>query len=292
MTLPSISIIVPVYNDQEGVLNLLRYLAKQSKYLDATEIVIVDNASVPSININNNDHPNLNVKSFICEKPGSYAARNLGAKKATGELLVFIDADCWPHPNWLEHGVQAMNENKKIIGGEVEIIKAEQPTAVALYQYLTGFDQENNIASKNFSATANLFCTRAQFDSIGPFSEELLSGGDREWCWRAIKNNFPIEYAPLAVVFTMPRESLRAAIRQARRVAGGRKMLADLSLTHVGEKSLEKKRSAAQSIVWIIKHPEINFINKIKIITIAGVIRIAESVEKVRMKLGLKPERR
>ena len=42
------------------------------------------------------------------------AARNLGAKSAKGEILLFLDDDCLAAKDWVESNVKALSENQDI----------------------------------------------------------------------------------------------------------------------------------------------------------------------------------
>lgn len=288
-----VSVIIPVYQDQPGLDCCLAALAGQNFPADQVEILVVDNGSDPPVRV---DHfrGQLNIKLIRCEKKGAYSARNAGVKAASGRVLAFTDADCMPEAGWVTAGVAALTAHggRAFVGGEVQILRPERPTAVALYQSLTGFDQRFNIEEKRFSATANLFCTREQFGQAGLFAETLLSGGDREWCWRAQKKGFDLVYEPRAVVSTRPRANLKDAIRQARRVAAGRWMLGNLNLAHAGMNGMVKKRTALESVGWILRNRNLNIWDRLRVLTVAVVIRLAESAEKIRLRLGAEPERR
>lgn len=291
-TILSISIIIPVFNDQSGLNKCLQEISLQSYPTDSIEVIVVDNGSAIPIVLA--DINTLKITLTQCATLGSYAARNTGVKIATGDVFCFIDADCWPDENWLRSALNTLREHKGngIVGGEVKIIKPENPTSVALYQHITGFDQENNIAHKGFSATANIICFRSQFERVGFYSETLLSGGDREWCWRAIANGLSIIYEPKSIVYTEPRTTLRSAIIQARRVTAGRKMLHCLNMTHVSEKNLAKKRTPWQAITWILSRKELSIWERLRIVCVASIIRTAEMLETIKLTLGSKAERR
>jgi glycosyltransferase involved in cell wall biosynthesis len=91
-----VSIIIPFYNEKPEVLfSCIASLVKQS-YTDF-EIILVDDGST---NLNNETFQNLdlfikNKKIIIIHQDhlGAGAARNLGAEKARGDILVFVDAD-------------------------------------------------------------------------------------------------------------------------------------------------------------------------------------------------------
>jgi glycosyltransferase involved in cell wall biosynthesis len=288
---PAVSVIIPVFNDLPGLKTCLESIAGQNYSMEALEVIAVDNGSIPPLVIDSRYPFSLRLVRFT--KPGSYAARNAGAECALGDVLAFIDADCWPDKDWLARGTSCLTAHmgESIVGGEVSIVKPEKPAAVSLYQWVTGFGQNSNIRDKAFSATANLFCTREQFITIGPFDERLLSGGDREWCWRAAKRDISVAYAPDAVAYTRPRESLRGAVRQARRVAAGRKALRGLGLTHKGDAAIAKQRSAWQSVTWILSRSELGLSERLRVLWVAIIIRTVSALETIRLATGGRAER-
>lgn len=288
----TISVIIPVFNDSVGVKTCLLALTNQTWPMELLEVVVVDNDSQPALEIDQ-DYP-FNLRLLKCLTPGSYAARNLGAKSAKGKILAFTDADCIPSPNWLESGAHALKAGSgtQLIGGEVILSKPQPLTATARYQLVTGFQQEDNILSKGFTATANLFCFHSQYLSVGPFEERLLSGGDREWCWRAHRKGYKTNFAKNAIVHTAPRTSLSAAIRQARRVAAGRLYLKQYGLASSGASQIKPHRSSLESILWIVNQPTLSYVERMQVFFVASTIKLATLVENARLRLGSEAERR
>ncbi|MFD1891927.1 glycosyltransferase [Ottowia beijingensis] len=288
---PQISVIIPVFNDLKGLTRCLQRLADQQPDTSAFEVIVVDNGSTPPIEVA--AALPFPVKLVRHETPGSYAARNAGVRASSADGLAFTDADCLPAPDWLRAGHAALlaGNGGRIVGGEVLFTPESKPTAVAMYQQLMGFGQDSNVKEKGFTATANLFCTRAQFDATGPFEERLLSGGDREWCWRATKQGFAVCYTPEAVVMTPARSSLRSAMKQARRVVAGRRSLRQLGLAHAGTAALAKQRSAWQAVGWILSNQDIGFFDRLRVLFVAVLIRVVAMLESLRLMLGGKPER-
>lgn len=81
-----VSVIIPTYNEGDVIKECLKSLKNQS-YNDL-EIIVVDDGST--------DGMTKTISGTILlkqEHKGPGAARNLGAKKAEGEILVFVDAD-------------------------------------------------------------------------------------------------------------------------------------------------------------------------------------------------------
>ena len=288
----TVSIIIPVFNDQDRLTKCLNFIEQQTLPLDLIEVVVVDNGSLPPVVINESYRFKFNL--IRCEKPGSYAARNAGAKIATGDIFAFTDADCWPDKDWVKSGILSLEHHgsKTFVGGEVKIIKPPSPSAVALYQHAVGFEQKSNIKERKFTGTLNLFCTKELFSVVGEFEERLLSGGDREWSWRALKRGFFLVYESKAIIYTDPRTTLRGAVRQARRVAAGRKMLRELGLTHMGHQNIAKQKTAWQSVLWIFRQKELSVLDRVRVFFVALIIRLAEMVERIRLAFGSKAERR
>lgn len=93
MKTKAISIIIPVYNAEKYIGNLLRKLEKQKK--DQIEIILIDDGSKDkSLEICREfSIRNDSFRVFHQENQGASAARNQGIKMAEGEYIAFIDSD-------------------------------------------------------------------------------------------------------------------------------------------------------------------------------------------------------
>ena len=287
-----VSVIVPVYNDQKGIDACLAALARQTYPQVSLEVIMVDNGSDPPI-VLDPDFKDI-ARIVKCEKPGSYAARNAGIAVARGSILAFTDADCVPAQDWLEAGVDALASftGRCIVGGQVELTLSKHPTPVEQYQYISTFMQKENILEREFSATANMFFEVSLIKELGPFSEHLLSGGDRDWCWRASASGIPVTFCESAVVHTKPRRSLEAAIRQTRRVAGGRYQMRQTLYASQRTGGLQSVRQPYSATQWILAHPALSAWDKVKVFAVAAILRAAQSAESIRLRLGGSAERR
>lgn len=97
-----VSIIIPVYNEEKVIANCLASLAKQT--YKPLEIILVDDGSTDkTLDIIKTIHYSLfslrkyalifTIHLFRQKHLGPGPARNLGASKAKGKILVFVDAD-------------------------------------------------------------------------------------------------------------------------------------------------------------------------------------------------------
>ena len=217
-----VSVIVPVWNDPDGIRRCLARLAIQSLAQARYEVLVVDNGSDPPLSL-----PDLapNMQLLVETKPGSYAARNRAMQQARGAVLAFTDADCLPEPDWLAAAVAALTARSMpaFVGGRI-VVTGSVPGAlrsVEAFEVVALFNQERQIRDAGFAAGANLIVPRSVMDAVGPFDETVKSGGDRLWCQQAVAQGVEPVYVAEAVVHHPARGSRIAILRRERRIAGG-----------------------------------------------------------------------
>lgn len=113
---PLVSVIVPVYNVKDYVLECLQSLVCQS--YDNLEIIVVDDGSTDESGkicdefVGNNEQ----VKVFHKKNGGLSSARNFGIKKAKGEYICLVDSDDWVKKSFVEKMMKEIkNENVDIV---------------------------------------------------------------------------------------------------------------------------------------------------------------------------------
>jgi GT2 family glycosyltransferase len=225
MSAPCVSVVVPTYHDWARAADLVRALLEQS--VPDFEILLVNNAPDDPPPAGFPADPRLRVLAEGA--PGSYAARNRGARAARGRYLAFTDSDCRPGPGWLAAFLAAAEDHEGLISGKVEMVSDARPMDrlnwAESYDYFFGINQDI-YARDGVAATASLFVPRALFEAAGGFDATLMSGGDVEFCRRAARHvagaGPALVYCPQAVLRHPLRADLAALLAKARRVAGGR----------------------------------------------------------------------
>lgn len=212
------SVIVPVYEHWHLVPTLLQCLNEQTMPPEDFEILLVDNGSTdfsPPAELP------TNARILHCATPGSYAARNTALQEAKGEWLAFTDADCQPTPQWLAAMNEATQDGLALIAGAVEVVsKAKEPNAYEMYDIVKGIPQAWYVR-RGYAATANLAVPRSVVENLGEFDATRFSGGDAEFCKRAVRAGYPLRYIPEAEVQHPARDSWEAIATKARRVKAG-----------------------------------------------------------------------
>lgn len=218
---PKCTVIIPVYEHWSLIPALMTCLRDQTVPQREFEVLLIDNGSshVPAPL----DLPS-NASLHVCDTPGSYAARNLGIAHARGGLLVFTDADCRPYPDWLEKLTRSVHDSadrQVIVAGAVEVVgRCSRPNAYEMYDMVKGIPQDWYV-SRGYAATANLAVPASVAHAVGGFDVARYSGGDADFCKRAVAAGSKLRYEPNAVVQHPARETWEALVTKARRVKGG-----------------------------------------------------------------------
>ncbi len=88
-----ISIIIPIYNEEEAIDQLLLYIEKNVTKSIPFEIIVVDGGSTDSSKKKVIEHQNV---TLVTSEKGRAKQLNAGAKIATAELLYFLHCDSFP----------------------------------------------------------------------------------------------------------------------------------------------------------------------------------------------------
>lgn len=107
-----ISVIVPTYNEERDIEDCLKSLAKQN-HKDFEVIVVDDGSRDDTLKVIRGFQSSVFSLQLLWQShKGPGAARNLGVKKARGEVLVFVDADMTFDRDFLKRLVQPIEEGK------------------------------------------------------------------------------------------------------------------------------------------------------------------------------------
>jgi glycosyltransferase involved in cell wall biosynthesis len=112
----NISVVIPMYNSSNTILNTLNSVKKQTVL--PYEVIIIDDGSTDnSANIVADfiiTNQSLNFKLFKKTNGGVSSARNLGIKAANGDWISLLDSDDEWLPNKLERQIEIITKNSQI----------------------------------------------------------------------------------------------------------------------------------------------------------------------------------
>lgn len=164
----TISFVVPAYNE-ERVLG--RTLAAIHEAADAVgsryEIIVADDSSTDRTAAIGRAH---GARVVPVARRQIAATRNAGARAATGDILVFVDADTVVSARTLAASLDALDRGA-VAGGAAIRLDGRVPWHGRLLVLIVGAGMRMG----RLAAGCYLFCTRAAFDAAGGFDERLFA---------------------------------------------------------------------------------------------------------------------
>jgi len=296
-TTPVVSVIVPAFENPEGLRRCLAPLTAQTYPADRYDVLVVDNGSRTDLSGVTGAFPRVRLERE--PRPGSYAARNCGIAATTSEALAFIDSDCVPASDWLERGIERLvaTPDCGFVAGKVELFfrDPERPTSSELYDFLVmGFHQDRHVKA-GWGGVGNLFTWRTVFDAVGRFDASLMSGGDVEWGRRVSARGYARAYCAEARAGHPARDSLDATLRRAVRVAGGRWALKGQQGVSAGSRLVDLARSVTPAVGFYARVmgdarlPRLR--DRARVVGVALAVKYAEAGELLRLAFGGAPRR-
>jgi N-acetylglucosaminyl-diphospho-decaprenol L-rhamnosyltransferase len=114
--MPSISVVTIVRNRLAHLTNVLRGLETSTRSADQV-VVVVMGGEDPGPHLPTS--ANADLVYMNSEELPLAAARNVGAQRAVGELLVFLDVDCIPGSRLIEAYSEVMQSAPSLCMGQV-----------------------------------------------------------------------------------------------------------------------------------------------------------------------------
>lgn len=199
---PVASIIIPTKSVTPYLLENLKACLAQS-HQDFEIIVLVDSLTWEK-------YPKT--RFMVTGAIGPAQKRDLGAKQARGQILVFIDDDAYPHKNWLTSIMKNFQDTKVgAVGGP-----GVTPPGVGWREEASGWVSASPLGSGEFMyrflplakrlvddyPSMNLAVRKTDFDLVGGFDSNYWPGEDTKLCLDLVhKLGKKIVYEPKAAVY-------------------------------------------------------------------------------------------
>jgi glycosyltransferase involved in cell wall biosynthesis len=183
ITAVKISIVVPAFNEERLLAQSLSHIRQAAAVFEkrgwTTELIVCDNNSTDKTA----DLARAAGATVVFEPINQIArARNCGAAAATGDWLLFVDADSHPGAELFADVAAAIESGRYLAGGAT--IRLDQRHFLAgLITFLWNFVSR----WRRLLAGSFIFCEIATFRKIGGFSHELFAGEELELSQRLWK---------------------------------------------------------------------------------------------------------
>lgn len=197
--LPSVSVIVPCYNEERFIRQTLENLVKQYPS-ESYEIIVVDGMSDDStrevVEQFQNSHPESSIRLVLNAERSIPKSLNLGIEQAAGEIIARMDAHAFPSSRYIRRCVEVLsNGDAEVVGMPCLVQPGASTTtarAIALavshpfgigdarYRLNGDHDQQEAVDTVAFA------CFRKSlWQRLGGYDESLLTNEDYDFNYRS-----------------------------------------------------------------------------------------------------------
>lgn len=171
-----ISIIVPAFNEEKLIPETLRRITEAGAAFTEreweSELIVCDNNS----NDRTAELARASGAQVVFEPINQIArARNTGARPATGDWLLFIDADSHPTQELFADVAQAIQTGSCLAGGSTVRLDTSRLAGRVMMKIWNLLSRSQKLLAGSF-----IFCETAAFRQLGGFSLELFASEELE----------------------------------------------------------------------------------------------------------------
>lgn len=142
-----ITVIIPVYNAEETILESLQSISDQSIGVNFFEVIVINDGStdksIPLVEEFSAKNPQLSIQIIQQENGGVSKARNAGLKLAKGDYIALLDADDVWLPTKIEKQIEVFNQ----LGKSIDFLATARNNNKILYPYIV----KDNLAKITFN---------------------------------------------------------------------------------------------------------------------------------------------
>jgi len=145
------SIIIPTLNQARKLSLCLQHLYELNFDQELFEVLVIDNGSTDNtkdLSLSFDNHI-ANLYYHYCAEPGLMAARHMGAEKARGDVLCYLDDDSMVSKDWLNGHKESFLDEKVVISGGpcIPEYEVDPPDWVEYFWHKTEFGYCHNYLS-------------------------------------------------------------------------------------------------------------------------------------------------
>ena len=216
---PRISVIIPIYNKENCILNTLNSVHNQT-YTNF-ELIIIDGGSTDKSLEIIKDFNDTRLTIYAQTGKGVSSARNEGASYAKGELIAFLDADDEWKPNYLQT-IWELYQKYPDAGIYATAYEIQTETYKTEIKCTDVPEKYTGILPSYYHAiatgpqpiiTSGITIPKKIFDIMGGFNENMRIGEDLDM-WARIALQYPVAYTstPLCTYYTNTENNHKSTI--------------------------------------------------------------------------------
>jgi glycosyltransferase involved in cell wall biosynthesis len=202
----NISVIIPTLNEEKYIGTLLDSLVDQTSV--DFEVIVVDAKSTDNTKeVVSKYFDKLDLRFVASPQKGVSFQRNYGAELSKYDYVMFIDADGYIKPNFLEKIEGYVNRNPKIDLFSAWILPLSKKRAYTtlFYVYNIMFIEAMKKIKPFISIGGFLFVKKSVFNALGGYSVNHAYLEDADLVERAFKKSYKIDFIRKPAVYTSVR---------------------------------------------------------------------------------------
>lgn len=229
-----LSIIIPTLNEEKFLPLLLEDIREQS--LHNFEVIVVDGKSEDATKQKAHEFDSSLLLTFLeSDKRNVSYQRNMGAAKAMGKYLVFLDADSRINKSFISILTQEINDSKAAVYIPTLSPQKSSYQDQVIFKITNMIVRLSQSTPKPLSSSGSMILDKDVFERIGGFKEKLFIAEDHEIVLRARKFKYSIKVLKNVNI----AYSLRRIEREGRWTLFRKYLVSTLHLMTKGE--IEKK---------------------------------------------------
>ncbi|MEM3408077.1 MAG: glycosyltransferase family 2 protein [Candidatus Micrarchaeia archaeon] len=219
---PTVSFIIPAYNEEETILDTIKSVLKSDYPKDKIEIIVVNDGSTDKTAEVVKTIKDKRVKLINKKNSGKADSLNKGIEKAKGEIIVTLDADSYIEKDSLRKMISYFKDDVAAVTSAVKVKERENMTFLEKLQRLeylfTIFNRRLFAMINGVYVTPGPFSAfrREIFDIVGGFDPNNIME-DQEIALRIQAANYKIESCMDAVVYTDVPKDFSSFMKQRER---------------------------------------------------------------------------
>ncbi len=210
------SVIIPT-RDGTGPLKACLSALRGSFPPDAETIVVLDGGAADLGPVLEDFVEPLRLRWLRTPGRGPAFARNHGLAVAQGEIAVFTDDDCRPHPGWVDALAAGVSASPpRAVGGTTlnGLESNRYADAAQVVLDLVARYHRTRVGGEQFFPCNNCAFPIAALQELGGFNESFRTAEDRELCRRWREAGFALDLVPAAVVEHDANKDLTGYLRK------------------------------------------------------------------------------
>jgi len=228
-----LSVVVPAYNEEKLLAGSLAAIREAMQAFESTELVVCDNNSTDRTA----EIARAAGATVVFEPVNQISrARNTGAKAASGDWLLFVDADSYPSRALLEDMRGEILKGDVLAGGATVAFDSKALDARLFLAFWNAMSRTMRWAAGSF-----IFVRADAFRAVGGFSEELYASEELD-LFRKLNRLARREGRRIAILHRHP---LRTSERKLHLYSRGEFLRFLLRFATSGGRSLRRREDCA-----------------------------------------------